>query len=167
MRLVPIRVVSPVHVEFMRQIFNECIPYLSTKPLKEKSYEEQQQWWAELNRIRKQVKAFVYYEPGNTEQPVAFMMLQWHHGGRITPIFGITESARGKGYAREIIKHYLDEADGPLHGSMLATHAAIIKMNYDLGWQKEYEENGVIYVYHPNEKKQYPDYQGMLDYWGS
>lgn len=164
------KITDAAQVERMRQIFNECIPYLATIPLQPKGVWEQQDWWKKLNsEIR--VEAFLYYpegaEVGKAEQAVAFMMLQWKPGGKITPIFAITESARGHGYARKIIAHYLDVADGPLTGSMLATHAAIVKMNYDMGWQKTGEKDGVIYLYHPNPKKSYPDYEGMLEYWGS
>lgn len=148
----------------MRVIFNECLSFM-TKPLPPVSPERQQEWWAELPQKVKKFKAFTY----KTDRDlviVAYSLLQWHHDGSITPLFGISKVARGKNLAREIIQHYLSEADGPLHGEELSSHAAIIKLNREAGWKLLREENGVRYLYHPNDKRELPDYKEMLEYWG-
>jgi GNAT superfamily N-acetyltransferase len=149
-------------VEIMRQIFNECLPFM-TKPFDQVTFQEQQTWWKSLHLKVLRWKAFLYKQDGLV---VAYSLLQWHHDGRITPLFGIRKEARGKNLARQIIQHYLREADGPLHGEERSDHAAIIKMNQEAGWQLLREEKGVRYLYHPNEKREYPDYKGMLEYWG-
>jgi hypothetical protein len=164
-KLVAIPVTTPEQVDQMRLIYNECRPFLATKPLPERTYEEQQEWWASLPKTTSRVKAFLYESVDKPGETVAFSMLQWKLTGRTTPIFGIYSKARGLGFAREIIQHYLDEAEGPLYGEMLASHEAIVKMNWEVGWQKIEERDGVIYLYHPNPQRSYPDYAGMLEYW--
>ena len=145
----------------MRHIYNECLRWM-TKPLSRITPEQQEKWWAELPHRVRRFKAFLYRDG---EKVVAYSLLQWHYDGRITPLFGITERARGKNLARQIIQHYLSEADGPLWGEELSSHKAIIKMNQEAGWELLREENGVRYLYHPNEKRTFPDYKGMVEYW--
>lgn len=152
-------------LEAMRQILNECRPFL-TKPIPEISWEEQQAWWMNLERTTRRYKAFVYFFDDQPDDRIAFSLLQWKPEGITTPLFGIRERARGHNIARKIIQHYLKEAEGPLHGEQLVSHAAICRMNEEAGWQITREENGVQYLYHPNEKQEYPDYRGLLDYWG-
>ena len=108
----------------------------------------------------KRFKAFVYRDESGI---IAYSLLQWKDAG-ITPLFGVTKTARGHNIARQIIRHYLSEADGPLWGEELSSHKAIIKLNQEAGWELVREENGVRYLYHPNNKV-YPDYQGMIEYW--
>ena len=161
MNPVPFPVTTNEDVECMRRIYNACLAFM-TKPLSPITPEQQEKWWEELPSKVKKFKAYLYREDGEI---VAYSLLQWHFDGRITPLFGITENARGKNLARQIIQHYLSEADGPLWGEELSSHKAIIKMNEEAGWQLLREENGVRYLYHPNEKRTYPDYKGMLEYW--
>lgn len=159
--LIPTPVQTPEEIEAMRQIFNLCREFM-TKPLSPITPEQQEKWWKELPSKVKKFKAFLYRDEGEI---VAYSLLQWHHDGRITPLFGITARARGHNIAREIIRHYLSEADGPLHGEELSSHAAIIKLNQEAGWKLLREENGVRYLYHPNDKTEYPDYHSLTDYW--
>ena len=161
-------IIEPVthygQVEMMGKILNECLEFM-TKPMAPITPERQKEWWDELPSKVAKFKAFTY-KTDRDLVTIAFSLLQWHHDGRITPLFGISKIARGQNIARQIIQHYLSEADGPLYGEELSSHAAIIKLNQEAGWQLRYEENGVRYLYHPNEQRDYPDYKGMLDYWG-
>ena len=161
--LIPSPVSSLEDVEEMRKIFNECREFM-TKPLAHITPSQQGKWWKELPNNVKRFKAFIYRDAGEI---VAYSLLQWHNDGRITPLFGIISTARGKNIARQIIQHYLSEADGPLHGEELSSHKAIIKMNQEAGWELVREENGVRYLYHPNEKatQRYPNYETILEYW--
>lgn len=152
------------HLEAMRLILNECLEFM-TKPMGPVTREQQQDWWQTLPLRVLRFKAFVYEHPRDYGI-VAFSLLQWKKNGTITPLFGITKSARGQGIARQIIQHYLAEADGPLHGEQLATHTAICKLNEEAGWQITAQVGNVQYLYHPNQKRSLPDYQGMLEYWG-
>jgi len=162
MNLIPSPVCTADEVEAMRVIFNECLEFM-TKPLSPITHAQQHAWWNhELPKKVKKFKAFVYRD---NEEIVAYSLLQWHFDGRITPIFGIKKSARGMGLSRRIIQHYLSEADGPLYGEELSSHAAIIKLNREAGWELIREENGVRYLYHLNNKTTYPDYQSMFEYW--
>jgi hypothetical protein len=163
MSIKPTPVTTPHQVEAMRLIFNECLEFM-TKPIAPITKERQAQWWETLPQKVRRFKAFTY-EGDRDFGIIAYSLLQWHEDGRITPLFGITKSARGRNIAREIIRHYLAEADGPLHGEELVRHAAIVKLNEEAGWQLRYERGGVRYLYHPNEKREYPDYQGMIEYW--
>lgn len=159
--LVPSPVTTFGDVEAMRVIFNACREFM-TKPFEPITIEQQAKWWKELPNTVRRYKAFIYREDGEI---VAYSLLQWHNDGRITPLFGISASARGHNLARQIIQHYLAEADGPLYGEELSSHKAIIKLNKEAGWKLLREENGVRYLYHPNDKRTYPDYRGMVDYW--
>ena len=161
MTLIPSPVSTSGELEAVRQIFNECLQWM-TKPFSPITPEQQATWWKELQG--KRYKMFVYRDSGKI---VAYSLLQWHEDGRITPLFGITRSARGKNIAREIVRHYLSEADGPLWGEELSSHKAIIKLNEEAGWQLLREENGVRYLYHPNEKTTYPDYDNLTEYWSN
>jgi len=160
----PTPVTTDHQVEAMRLILNECLEFM-TKPIAPITREQQARWWKDLPSKVERFKAFTY-ETDRDYGIIAFSLLQWHHDGRITPLFGITKGARGQNIARDIIRHYLAEADGSLHGEELSSHKAIIKLNQEAGWQLLREENGVRYLYHPNEKRSYPDYTGMLEYWG-
>jgi GNAT superfamily N-acetyltransferase len=159
------RIETAEDLESVRQIFNECLSFM-TKPFDPITPEQQAKWWAELPYKVLRYKAFVYRLP-DAPAIVAYSLLQWHKDGRITPLFGIRKDARGKNIAREIIQHYLAEADGPLYGEELCSHTAIIKMNEEAGWELVREENGVRYLYHPNEKatQRYPNYETILEYW--
>lgn len=164
MRLIPTTITTEDQVEAMRQIFNECLEFM-TKPMAVVSHWEQRKWWRELPTKVKSFKAFAYATEEEPKKTIAFSLLQWHKDGRITPLFGITKEARGKNIARQIIQHYLREADGPLIGEERSDHKAIIKMNQEAGWVLICECAGVRYLYHPNLKRDFPDYQGMLEYW--
>lgn len=143
----------------MRVIFNECLEFM-TKPIDPITPKQQAKWWAGMQS--RKFKAFVYRVKGEI---VAYSLLQWHSDGRITPVFGITPKARGGNLARQIIQHYLSEADGPLYGEELSSHKAIVKLNKEAGWLLIREERGVRYLYHPNDGVEYPDYKGMVEYW--
>jgi len=147
-------------VDEMRKIYNECLPFLSTKPLPPRTRREQEAWWLSLDP--KKVKAFLYYPTEGRQVPVAFSLVQWKPD-KVTPMFGITESARGNNYAREIIEHYLEVAGGPLEGEVLESHKAILRLNEEAGWEISHTKDGVVYMSHPN-KQNYPDYQAIVDY---
>lgn len=151
----------------MMEIMNECRQFM-TKPIPEITPEMQGQWWNELPDKVVRYKAFVYAMHETPNDRIAFSLLQWHKDGRTTPLFGIRERARGHNIARKIIQHYLKEAEGPLYGEQLTMHEAICKMNAEAGWEiiGTRDSGQVQILYHPNEKQQYPDYKGMLDFWG-
>lgn len=154
-------------LDAMREILNECRPFL-TKPIPEITWDDQQAWWIELPRRVVRFKAYVYYLDEQPDDRIAFSLLQWHKDGRTTPLFGIRERARGHNLARQIIQHYLKEAEGPLCGEQLTRHEAICHLNAEAGWEiVGTRDNGQVQVlYHPNEKREYPDYKGMIEYWG-
>lgn len=160
----PAPVTTPHQIEAMRLILNECLEFM-TKPMAPVTLEQQIDWWKTLPLRVLRFKAFTY-ESDRDFGIVAFSLLQWKKNGTITPLFGITKSARGHGIAREIIQHYLSEADGPLHGEQLVSHAAICKLNAEAGWEIVAQVGDVQHLYHPNQKRTLPDYQGMLEYWG-
>ncbi len=149
----------------MMEILNECRPWL-TKSIPEITPETQLRWWNELPEKVLRYKAFVYFLEDAPVDRIAFSLLQWHKDGRTTPLFGIRARARGQNLARQIIQHYLREAEGPLCGEERSDHAAIIQLNQEAGWIFIAERNGVRFLYHPNEKRTYPDYQGILEYHG-
>lgn len=166
MKLVPIEVTNDRQIEAMRQIFNECLPFM-TKPMEPVSPWNQRIWWVNLPKKVKRFKAFVYEDETQRGEILAYSLLQWHLDGRTTPLFGIRKGARGQNLARQIIQHYLKEAEGPLWGEERSDHAAIIKLNQEVGWKLLSEKCGVRYLYHPNDRRSFPDYQGMVEYWDS
>lgn len=166
MQLIPTTITTTEQVEAMRQIFNECLEFM-TKPVPWMSHWDQFRWWRELPAKVKRFKAFTYATAEDPTKIIAYSLLQWKEDGRLTPLFGIARDARGQNIARQIIRHYLKEADGPLIGEERSDHKAIIKMNREAGWLLICECAGVRYLYHPNDKRSYPDYQGMIEYWSA
>lgn len=126
-----IEIVTPQHVERMRQIYNENLKFLATHSIPERTYEEQQSWW----NIAKEYSKGYLYEPINRPgYYVAFMVLRQRDGFK-TPILGITKNEWGSGYGKEIIRDYIVKADGPLSGEQLRSNGAICHCNKKMGWQ--------------------------------
>ncbi len=147
----PTLIVSPVtfagEVEAMRVIFNGCLEYM-TKPFDPITPEQQAEWWADLPSKTIRFKAFVYRDP-ESMQIVAYSLLQWRPNGWVTVVWGIAPHARGHNYARQVIRHFIGAAEGPLHAEELASNTPVVKLHREAGFVVYREENGIHYIYHP------------------
>lgn len=130
----------------MRQIYAATIEALETKPLPHRSPEDQYLWWQGLDHG---MSRFFLYSP--VEQPweiVAFSMIT-RRGKYSTPMFAIHPFFHGRGYGREIIQHYIQEADGPLAGEQLVSNETIRYLNSEAGWNVV-SSNGIVEkLWHP------------------
>ena len=159
-------IVHPWQVERMRQIYLECRPWLSVQDLPDRSEVEQQEWW---NSIKGHSKAFLYSPSEEPWKFVAFSLLRKKSANIVSPMIGIAEEYRGKGYARKIIQHYISAAGGALAGSARSDHTQILRLNYELGWQEVGEKDGMILLYHPGcieNHRQEEIYREILRYHG-
>jgi RimJ/RimL family protein N-acetyltransferase len=161
-------VTEPWQVELMRVIYNDNLDMLSTKPLPYRSYEEQQLWWEENN---KNMKAYLYEPVSKPGKFVAFLVLRIRDGF-FTPTIAIQKEDWGGGFGQEIVRDYIEKADGPLAGSQLQSNAAICHINKKVGWiivGEESQSNGKVdLLYHPgvNPKRRctYEVFMNILDY---
>lgn len=122
---------DPCLIETMRQIFVSAIPDF-TKSLVPPTPVEQQAWWANLDHSK--VKVFLWRLDERPWEVVAFSMVT-DRGEYATPIFAIDSYYRGRGFARQIIRHYITTANKPLRGEQLSTNAAICRLNAEAGWR--------------------------------
>lgn len=166
MKLRPIRLwrdSDPVLVEIMRDIFVRTINDLSTKPLVPPTPAEQQVWWEMLDHSN--VKVFLWRPIERPWEIVAFSMIT-DRGDHATPMFAIDPVFQGRGYAREIIDHYIRTAGKPLRGEQLKSNEAIRKLNAEAGWRLLATEGGIEYLRHPGVSAlppRYPDYSAILE----
>lgn len=148
-KLISHRITELWQVEIMRTIYNDNLDMLATMPIPYRTYEDQQYWWEQNNKI---LKAFLYEKADNSDSYVAFLVLT-DRGGFYTPIMAIKKEEWGKGFAKEIIHDYIEKADGPLAGSQLQSNSAICHLNSKNGWQiigKANQTTGAIdLLYHP------------------
>lgn len=149
MELVPTKVTTDAQVEAMRLIFNDCLPFM-TKRFQRVTQLEQKAWWQALAGSVKRFKAFTYATRDEPERIAAYSLIRWNHDGQVKPLCGIASWARGRNFARQVIRHYLVEAGEPMEAEERADHAAIVKLNAEAGWLLLREEDGIRYIYHPN-----------------
>jgi GNAT superfamily N-acetyltransferase len=139
-KIVPVETLS--QVEHMRLIYNENLAELSTRPLPERTYEEQVAWWNGLDRQK--VKAWLHYD--EPYRLIGFSMLT-HRDGFATPMFAIRKAEQGQGYGWSFIRHYIEKAGSPLAGAQLQSNKAICHMNEKLGWEIIKSKDGVDYLF--------------------
>ncbi len=118
-------------VEIMRNIYNENIDSLATRPLPYREYDEQQSWW-EANKVS--LSGYLYEAIEQPGEIIGFLILR-DRGGFYTPTFSLSKCEWGKGYGREIVYDYIKKANGPLAGSQLKSNAAICHLNKQAGWK--------------------------------
>ena len=156
-KLISLRITEPWQVEIMRTIYNDNLDMLATMPIPYRTYEDQQNWWKQNNKI---LKAFLYKKAESPDSFVAFLVLS-DRGGFYTPIMAIKKEEWGKGLAKEIIPDYIEKAGGPLAGSQLQSNGAICHLNKINGWQivdKIDQPTGAIdLLYHPGINPNVPD----------
>lgn len=142
-------VTEPWQVELMRCIYNDNLDMLSTKPLPYRSYEEQQLWWAENE---KNMKAYLYEPVSKSGKFVAFLVLRVRDGF-FTPTIAIQKEEWGSGFGQEIVRDYIEKANGPLAGTQLQSNAAICHINKKVGWiivgEGSLPNGKVDLLYHP------------------
>lgn len=167
-KLIPHPIREPIQVELMRQIFNAIRSDMETiSYIPEISEQKQKIWWTSLDHSK--VKAFLYTPVDEPWYFVAFSVVQ-KKGDFTTPMFGVVPAAHGRGYGREIIKHYLEVANGPLAGSQRKDNGAIRHLNQELGWQIVGETEEAELLYHSgiikNDPRQEEIYEEILRYHG-
>lgn len=161
-------VTEPWQVELMRCIYNENLDMLSTKPLPNRSYEEQQMWWEENKR---DMKVFLYEPISKPGKFVAFLVLRIRDKF-CTPTIAIQKEEWGSGFGQEIVKDYINKANGPLAGTQLQSNSAICHINKKMGWIILGEENRVSgkvdLLFHPGvnpkNKCTYQTFINILNY---
>ena len=152
---------DPYLIEKMRQIFVGSIEDLSTKPLLAPTPAEQQAWWANLDHSK--IKAFLWRPDDRPWEIVAFSMVT-DRGNYATPIFAIDGPFRKRGYAHQIIDHYIAVADKQLLGEQLVSNKAICELNATHGWTILSGNRYVEKLWHPGPHPPagYPDYEAIL-----
>lgn len=133
-------------IERVREIYNEALPLLATKPIPTRTYDEQQDWWQSVDHEK--VRLYVYMnEPGDI---VGFALLT-DRGNTVTPMVAIAAKHRDRGYGQEIMRHYLDAAKPkPMICQSLVENKAINMLNVLMGWQLAGRKGDVFTYYHPN-----------------
>jgi len=135
----------------MREIYNENLDYLATKPLPYREYEDQQKWWDTNKHC---LKAFLYEPINRPEVTVGFLVLR-NRDGFQTPIIALRQEEWGSGYGMQLVYDYINKADGPMAGSQLQSNKAICHINKKVGWQviEERLEGGdvVELLFHPGK----------------
>lgn len=148
-KLISHRINEAWQVEIMRTIYNDNLDMLSTANIPYRTYDDQQAWWEENNKI---MKAFLYEKADEPGTYIAFLVLT-DRGGFYTPIIAIKKEEWGKGYGKEMILDYIEKANGPLAGSQLQSNTAICHLNNKNGWEivgKVNKPTGAIdLLYHP------------------
>lgn len=148
-RLRSITISEPWQVELMRNIYNDNLDMLSTRPLPYQTYATQQQWWA-LNKDK--IKAYLYEPVDQPGKFVAFLVLR-DRGGFFTPIIAIQKEEWGNKYGQEIVNDYILKANAPLAGTQLQSNKAICHINQKVGWQivgqREQPAGTIDLLYHP------------------
>jgi len=163
------RITEPWQVERMRQIYNETLPDLATRPgLTPRTEAAQQEWWSE---VHDHAVAHLYSPITEPWKFVAFSLVQWKPGGIVTPLFAIETAWQGRGLGRQIIDHYLKIANAPLAGSALTSNRAIMHLNERAGWQQLAERDGVALLYHPgphptDDARQREIFDAIMEYHG-
>jgi len=130
-QLKSILITEPIQVEVMRNIYNDNLDTLATRPIPYRSYEEQQEWW---NSNKHNLKAYLYELIDKPGKYVAFLVLT-DRGLFDTPIIAIKKEDWGSGYGQEIVNDYIEKANRPLAGSQLQSNGAICHINKKVGWQ--------------------------------
>jgi anaerobic selenocysteine-containing dehydrogenase len=167
-KLTSTRVSEPWQVEIMREIYNDNLTTLSTKPLPYREYDEQQEWW---QQNKDTVDAYLYRSPEDSDHYVGFMALR-DRGGFHTPIMAFRKIDWGKGYGKEATYDYIAKAKGPLAGTQLKSNIAICKINVAVGWEvlteKETSNGTIQLIYHPGihreELRSHPALASILAY---
>jgi GNAT superfamily N-acetyltransferase len=151
---------DPLLIETMRQIYVSALADF-TKPLLPPTPAEQQAWWANLDHSK--VKAFLWRLDDRPWEVVGFSMVR-DHGPVASPIFALDPPYRGKGYAHQIIVHYIAVAGKPLRGEQLVANEAIRALNAQHGWTVLSSDGRVEKLYHPGIGSSigYPDYDAIL-----
>ena len=148
-KLNSVRILDSWQVEVMRQIYNENLDSLATKPLPYRTCAAQQQWWDENKHS---LRAFLYEPTDRPSTFVGFLLLR-DRGGFCTPIIALRKEEWGKGYGKELINDYLQKSDGPMAGSQLVSNAMICHLNKKAGWRvlgEREEQNGMVQLlFHP------------------
>lgn len=160
-KLISHRITEPWQVEIMRTIYNDNLDMLATMPIPYRTYEDQQHWWEQNNKL---LKAFLYEKADDPGSYIAFLVLT-NRGGFYTPIMAIKKEEWGKGFAKEIIPDYIEKADGPLAGSQLQSNGAICHLNKKNGWQivdkVELPTGAIDLLYHPGINPNVPDKESI------
>lgn len=154
-------------VELMRNIYNDNLDMLSTKPLPYRTYEEQQKWW---NNNKIHLRAFLYEPLLKPGKYVAFLVLRIRDGFA-TPTIAIQKEEWGSGYGQEIVCDYIQKANGPLAGTQLQSNSAICHINKKMGWiilgSEEQPTGSVDLLFHPgiiSDKVTKTVFANVLDY---
>lgn len=144
-----IRITTPEQVEVMRTIYNDNLDTLATRPIPNRSYEDQQKWWSENSSY---IEAYLYEDVNYPNVYIAFLLLS-NRGHFKTPMMAIRKEFWGKGYGESIIIDYIEKAKSPIAGSQLQSNGAICHLNKKLGWQiietVEHHGEKVDLLYHP------------------
>lgn len=160
-KLISHKIEEAWQVEIMRNIYNDNLDMLATTIIPYRTYEVQQTWWSQNNKI---MKAFLYEKVDNPGSYIAFLVLT-DRGGFCTPIIAIKKEECGNGFAKEIILDYIEKANGPLAGSQLQSNSAICHLNSKNGWQiigKVNQPTGAIdLLYHPGINPDIPNKESV------
>jgi hypothetical protein len=144
----------PVLLDRMREIYNLNISYLATKPLAYIDRAQQLKWWRELDHTKNIVHI---YSPIDSPWAICAFSKVTDRGDHCTPIFAIGGAWWGRGFANEIIEHYLSLSAKPFRGEQLTSNAPICHLNEKFGWQIESTADGVDTLYHPARQQEIYD----------
>ncbi len=151
-----VRVTTLMHVDSMRQIYNDNLDMLATVSLPYRNPDEQVVWWKESKH---HMRAYLFENVDKPSTYIGFITLT-DRGEFMTPILAVSKEYWGRGYGSQMIKAYIRLAHKPLAGSQLISNEAIRHMNAKHGWQivgKADSPGGEIeLVYHPGVSRKNP-----------
>lgn len=167
-KLISYEINSQWQVEIMRNIYNDNLDMLATRPIPYRNYEDQQKWW---NENKHKLRGFLYEPVSKPCYFVAFLVLT-DRGLFDTPIIAIKKEEWGSGYGQEIVNDYITKANRPLAGSQLQSNGAICHINKKVGWQivgqLEQPFGLVDLLYHPGINQEINNsaeiYEAILNY---
>lgn len=135
MRLRPIPVTHPAHVESMRRTRNHCASGFANYN-GQITVEQQERWWAEN---KDSVRAWLYADDTQgtkaTTVIVGFGLIRQHDDGRWFTTVGILPEYAGHDFGKEVTAHLIAQVPGKCHGIARRDNPAAVKLHVASDWQ--------------------------------
>ena len=166
-KLIAYQVLPGVHpslLERVREIYNENLSDLATKPLTYLSSRQQQTWWTSIDHTKITLHV---YSPAETPWDICAFSKVTDRGSFSTPIYAVDKRWWRRGYGTEIIRHSIEVAGKPLYAEHLLANEVIRRIHMRAGWASLGMYDGVEYLYHPGlnpDQRQQEIYDEIIRY---
>jgi glycosyltransferase involved in cell wall biosynthesis len=137
---------SPEQFEALRVLRNECRETMTRNrdeitPAQQEGFAKMvagsESYWPFLFSIREEIP-FAY---------CGWMLLR-REGEKMLVSYGLGESFRGRGLAKQIFQFALDGCQQDAYAEVLETNSASLHIHREMGWVSEESKNGVVYLKH-------------------